>query len=183
MVIDNNKLSQYVFHRVISRYKMGSVGVFHNAILIFPSVTIFYQLDSFCNIIMYIILAYYVHDIVYLCTIITLYQLYLLNVSYTVLLLHFIRHYKPIRWNCCPNINNISYTCAFMSLSNINNWLYLSTCRDRVRRWLLIRWSCVRALPQDIYVVHCWLIKHQSDMDKSCNYILVIDNIYQYRSN
>ena len=30
--------------------------------------------------------------------------------------------------------------------------------RDRVRSWLLIRWSCVRALPQDIYVVHCWLI-------------------------
>ena len=23
---------------------------------------------------------------------------------------------------------------------------------------LLTWWSCVRALPQDIYVVHCWLI-------------------------
>ena len=34
----------------------------------------------------------------------------------------------------------------------------LPVWRDRVRRSLLIRWSCVRALPQDIYVVHCWLI-------------------------
>ena len=37
----------------------------------------------------------------------------------------------------------------------------LMGCRsNKVMRWLLIRWSCVRALPQDIvYVVHCWLIK------------------------
>ena len=28
---------------------------------------------------------------------------------------------------------------------------------DRARRWLPIRWSCVRALPQDIYAVYCLL--------------------------
>ena len=36
--------------------------------------------------------------------------------------------------------------------------LYILVLRDRVGTWLPIRWLCVRALPQDVYVVHCWLI-------------------------
>ena len=34
----------------------------------------------------------------------------------------------------------------------------LPVWRDRIKRVATDPWSCVRALPQDIYVVHCWLI-------------------------